>query len=139
MIDLDTILAVVASIFRVSVADIRGGRRFQRHMRARHAVCYLLVCRAGYGVTEAGEMLGRHYTTVSASVDAAEQLIGDDPSYAAQVAACRAALARTEGEALSLSPQPSALSPTKRRDAWVVEQSVHIALYWWGLPEPVTL
>lgn len=111
MIDLDTILHIVADIFHVSIGDIRGRRRFLRHMRAKHAVCYLLI-HAGYGVTEAAEMLGRHYTTVASSAEAAEQLIRDDATYAAQIRACQAAMdaaiptVRTVAEASAPSRGP---------------------------------
>lgn len=125
MIDPERILAIVADVFGVSIADIRGRRRFARITQARHAAAYLLAER-GLGRTEIGEILGRNWSTISTSIAVATQLAKDDRTYAARLRVCLAAC----------DPAPPREAPApKPHGAWVVAPAIHVSMFFWGVPD----
>lgn len=132
MIDPNIILERTAGAFGTTVEALTGRRRFARLAAPRQA-CAWSLRQIGLTLMEIGELLHRDHTTIIASIARAEERATEDPDYACILAVLIAPNGRT------MPPRTVAETVQKRRDAWVVEGSVHIALFWFGgIAEPMT-
>ena len=61
---LRVILEVVAGVFGVSVAQIKGECRIGAALNARHVACYLMSRLAGASLQRIGDSVGRDHTTI---------------------------------------------------------------------------
>lgn len=133
MIDLTTLFATAAALFNVAEETmITAQRGNDRLIQARQAIALVLAERA-YTTTEIGEILRRDASTAGNAIRQARRRLTSDPAFAARVRLLAATLDPMP------PPPPPPTTAAKRRDAWVIENSVHIALFFWGgILEPAT-
>jgi hypothetical protein len=132
MIDPAIILERTAGAFGTTVEALIGRRRFARLAAPRQA-CAWALRQIGLTLMEIGEILHRDHSTIVSSIARAEERATEDPDYARILAVLIAPPSRT------MPPRTVAETVQKRRDAWMVEQSIHIALFWFGgIPEVVS-
>ncbi len=84
-ITMEIIITAVSDLFGVSMGDIRGKRRPQRIVRARHAINLLARKLTKTSLKAIGAAMSRDHTTVMASVRRAEALAESDEDFADKI------------------------------------------------------
>lgn len=131
MIDLPALLAAAAQLWSVTIDDLRRAPRGNDRIIAARQALSLVLSEHEYTTIEIGVMLGKDRSTITNAVQRARRRLDSDATFAARYRALAASIDRTP-------PRTVGETVTRRRDAWTIDNSVHIALFFWGIPEPVT-
>lgn len=104
----DDVIQHVCNALRLSVKDIKSGRRDQRVIKGRQYIVYILKEDFGMSLSQIGQFLGRSHSTIHNALKNAQKRMEIDDVYRRQVIAIRKGINSSNNQELTLpTPQSS--------------------------------
>ena len=104
----EDVIQHVCNALRLSLQDIKSGRRDQRVIKGRQYIVYILTEDFGMSLSQIGQFLGRSHSTIHNALKKAQKSMAIDDVYRRQVIAIRKGINSGSNEGLTRqAPQTS--------------------------------
>jgi chromosomal replication initiation ATPase DnaA len=103
----DDVIQHVCNALRLSVKDIKSGRRDQRVIKGRQYIVYILTEDFGMSLSQIGQFLGRSHSTIHNALKNAQKSMEIDDVYRRQVIAIRKGINSSNNQGLTLPTSQS--------------------------------
>jgi chromosomal replication initiator protein len=97
--EIERIKELVAAQFRTTVRHLSGPQRYRRLVRARQVAMWLARNTTSHSLPEIGWAFERDHTTVMHGIEKVDEIMGNDPAFAALVWRLLAAVEAERGDA----------------------------------------
>ena len=103
----DDVIQHVSNALRLSLKDIKSGRRDRRVIKGRQYIVYILTEDFGMSLSQIGQFLGRSHSTIHNALKNAQKSMEIDEVYKRQVIAIRKGINSSNNQAVTLQTSQS--------------------------------
>ena len=103
----EDVIQHVCNALRLSLKDIKSGRRDQRVIKGRQYIVYILTEDFGMSLSQIGQFLGRSHSTIHNALKKAQKSMAMDDVYRRQVIAIRREVNPGNNEGLTGQTSPT--------------------------------